>query len=118
MKIEPTIKIIGDIIITQEKENIINFLNKRNDAYFGLYGDGVHYTDPFGNTMLNHRTAIVVDGKSYSLKKGCDEIRRKDGSIIILLATKEIQEIANKTFYEDEQFRPVDFLTFTITKEY
>ncbi|MDQ6471651.1 hypothetical protein RB619_13425 [Flavobacterium sp. LHD-80] len=117
MKIEPTIKIIGDIIITQEKENIINFFNKKNDAYFGLYGDGIQYTDPFGNTMLNHRTAISVDGKSYSLKKVCDEIRRKDGSIIILLTTKEIQEIANKTFYEEEQVRPVDFLTFTIIEE-
>ena len=117
MKIEPTIKIIGDIIITQEKDNIINFLNKKNNAYFSLYGDGIQYTDPFGNTILNHRAAILLDGKSYSLKKVCDEIRRKDGFIIILLTIKEIQEIANKTFYEDEQFRAVNFLTFTITEK-
>ncbi|WP_431241973.1 hypothetical protein ACQ9BO_18755 [Flavobacterium sp. P21] len=117
MKIEPTIKIIGDIIITQEKENIINFLNKKNDAYFGVYGDGILYIDPFGNSVINHRTAISVDGRSYSLKKKCDEIRRKDGSIIILLTTKEIQEIADRTFYEDNQVRPVDFLNFIIIEE-
>lgn len=58
-----------------------------------------------------------MDGKSYSLKKVSDEIRRKDGSIIILLTTKEIQEIANKTFYGDEQFCHIDFLTLTITEE-
>lgn len=114
MKTEPTVKIIGDIIITQEKENIINFLNKKNDAYFGLYGQGILYTDPFGNSIINHCAAISVDGKTYSLKKVCDEVRRKDGAIIILLTTKEIQEIAHKTFYEDKQLRPVDFLTFTI----
>jgi len=117
MKKGPTIKRIGDIIIIQEATNIMSFQNKKNNAYFGLYGDGIQYSDQFGNSMINHRAAILVDGKSYSLKKMRDEITRKDGSIIILLPTKEIQEIANKTFYEEGQFHAIDFLTFIITDE-
>lgn len=34
-----------------------------------------------------------------------------------MLPKKEIQEIANKTFYAEEQFCAIDFVTLIITEE-
>ncbi|PBI82726.1 hypothetical protein BSF41_47340 [Flavobacterium sp. ACN2] len=46
-----------------------------------------------------------------------DEIRKSDGSLIIMMPKEQIEEIANKTFYADGQFHAIDFLTYTITEE-
>lgn len=78
--------------------------------------NGLQYYDPFGNSMISYATALVMDKKVYSLKKIGDEVKTPSGTAI-LLPFEQILEIANKTFYEDEQFRTIDFLTFNTTEE-
>ncbi|WP_289664974.1 hypothetical protein [Flavobacterium panacagri] len=109
-------KIVGDILIIQQGDYILEFINLKNNAGFGFIGNGVQYYDPFGNSMISYPTALVKDKKVYSLKKMRDEVKLPEGTAI-LLPMEEIQEIANKTFYDVGQFRTIDFLTFIITEE-
>ncbi|MDR7371017.1 hypothetical protein [Flavobacterium aquidurense] len=111
-----TRKMIGDLLIINQGNFIVEFINLKNNAAFCFMQNGVQYYDPFDNSMISYPSALVMDRKVYSLKKMGDEVKIKSGTAI-LLPIREIQEIANKTFYEDGQFHAIDFLTFTITEE-
>lgn len=109
-------KLYGDILMINQGGYIIEFINLKNNASFCIVMSGVQYYDPFGNSMVSYPTAISVNKKIYSLKKFTDEVRISTG-IAVLLRENEIKEIANKTFYLEEQFRSIDFVTLTITEE-
>ena len=38
----------GGIIIKEERADIFNFRNSKNDAYFGVYGKGMRFDDEYG----------------------------------------------------------------------
>lgn len=94
------------------------YRNTINNASFMVDKDGdVNYSDPFGNCMTNSACHIRINFEAFRLEKMGDEIRKSDGSRIIMMPKEQIQEIANKTFYADGQFHAIDFLTYTITEE-
>ncbi len=91
--------------------------NSKNSANFRTNNNGYSYTDPFGNVMTSYPCHIRINFEPFKLEKMGDEIRKSDGTRIIMMPKEQIQEIANKTFYADGQFHAIDFLTFTITEE-
>lgn len=91
--------------------------NSLNSANFSTNNNGCSYTDPFGNVMTSYPCQIRINFEPFRLEKMGDEIKKSDGTRIIMLPKEQIQEIANKTFYADGQFHAIDFLTFTITEE-
>ncbi|MBF4518201.1 hypothetical protein IRZ71_17695 [Flavobacterium sp. ANB] len=94
------------------------YRNTINKATFRVTGDGdIFYDDPFGNYMTSSPRQIRINFEHFVLRNYGDEIRRSDGVRMIMLPKKEIQEIANKTFYADDQFHAIDFVTFIITEE-
>ncbi|MDQ6472778.1 hypothetical protein RB619_19230 [Flavobacterium sp. LHD-80] len=107
---------INDILIINQGNYLFEFINLKNNAGLSIMVNGLQYYDPFGNSMISYPTALVMDDKVYSLKKIGDEVKTPSGTSI-LLPFDQILEIASKTFYEDGQFRPIDFLTFNTTKE-
>lgn len=109
-------KTYGDILMINQVGYLIEFINLKNNASFCIVKCGVQYYDPFGNTMASYPTAISVNKKIYSLKNYRDEVAIPTG-IAVLLYDKEIKEIANKTFYQEGQFRSIDFVNLTITTE-
>nr|WP_294780834.1 hypothetical protein [uncultured Flavobacterium sp.] len=94
------------------------YRNTKNNASFMVSKDGaVSYNDPFGNYMTSSPQQIRINFEHFALKNYGEEIRRSDGTRLIMLLKEEIQEIANKTFYAQDQFHAIDFLTFIITEE-
>ena len=110
------IRTINDTIINRLNDGNCMFINELNRAHFNLTELGVSYTDPFGNFMISSPYNIFINDRYYLFKNVGDYVTKFDGTITILLTKEEIQEIANKTFYEEGQFNAVDFLTFTVTE--
>lgn len=108
---------ISGITIMEKEDKPYMFCNHKNQAVYIINGDGVTYKDPFGNCMSNTSSHVRINGKSFELNHYGEEIRSKSGTTIMLLTKEDIQDLANKTFYADEQFKVIDFLTNTITSE-
>ncbi len=97
--------------------------NAINGAFFtvntSIYSEEVYtvlYRDPFGNTMVNIRGLKVNFNKTESiqLQDYGSYVDFSNNTSITALSMKDIQEIANKTFYLDNQNPIVDFQKFTI----
>lgn len=112
-----SIRTISDVIIMGHNSPHCLYFNTKNKARFSINKSGFDYTDPFGNYMTSAATNIMINFKSFELNKMGDEIKKTDGTSLIMMPKEQIQEIANKTFYEEGQFHAIDFLTFTITEE-
>lgn len=94
------------------------YLNTKNKASFMVDKDGeVCYDDPFGNYMTSFPKNIRINFEHFVLRNYGDEIRKSDGTRMVMLPKIEIQELANKTFFADGQFRAIDFLTYILTEE-
>ena len=109
-------KTYGDILMINQGGYLIEFINLKNNASFCIVMSGVQYYDPFGNSLVSYPTAVSANKKIYSLKNYRDEVAIPTG-IAVLLYDMEIKEIANKTFYQEGQFRSIDFVNLTITEE-
>ncbi|MFZ0596616.1 MAG: hypothetical protein WAM46_06515 [Flavobacterium sp.] len=108
----------GVDLIHQADGSIWIYRNTKNNASFMVSKDGeVSYDDTLENYMTSSPQHIRINFEPFVLKNYGDEIRKSDGTRMIMLPKKEIQEIANKTFYADGQFHAIDFLTYTITEE-
>jgi hypothetical protein len=53
----------------------------------------------------------------FELSQIGETINFKDGKIIAYLSTKDVQELAQKTFYEEGQTRIYDFMNHEFTVE-
>ncbi|MFB9078765.1 hypothetical protein ACFFLS_11330 [Flavobacterium procerum] len=106
----------GITIMGNDGENC-SYHNSRNGAHFSRNNKGVSYTDSVGNYMSSTPRFISINFQSFELEKYGDEIRKSDGTRMIIMPKEQIQEIANSTFYNEGQFHVVDFLTFSITEE-
>ena len=97
-------------IITQH--NSLTLINLINGAVFRF--DAVEnltmYKDTFGNTMQNKFGIITINNVVCKLTTEGDNIKFEDGTTIALLFSKDIQEIAEKTFYEKGQPHIYDFI--------
>jgi len=112
-----SIRTISDIIIAGHNTRHCLYFNTKNKARFSINKSGLNYTDPFGNYMTSVPTNIMINFKSFKLNTIGDEIKKTDGTSLIMMPKEQIQEIANKTFYAEGQFHAIDFLTYTITEE-
>ena len=76
----------------------------------------VFYRDPFGNSMVNIRGLKVTINKTEPilLPEYGSFLGFSNNTSITSLSMKDIQEIANKTFYLDNQKNIVDFQKLTI----
>lgn len=106
----------GITIMGNDKENC-SYHNAKNGAHFSRNNKGVFYTDSVGNYMSSTPRYIRINFEPFELEKNGDEIRKSDGTRMIMMPIEQIQEIANSTFYDDGQFHVVDFLTFIINEE-
>jgi hypothetical protein len=94
------------------------YRNTKNTASFMVDKDGeVCYNDSFGNYMTSSSKNIRINFEHFVLKNYGDEIRKSDGTRMIMLPKIQIQELANKTFFADGQFPSIDFLTYSLTEE-
>ena len=94
-----------------------SYHNSKNNSHFTVNNDKVSYRDSFGNYITSSPSHIRINFEHFKLEKMGDEIRTSDGTVMIMMPKEQIQEIANKTFYAEEQFPPIDFLTFEIIEE-
>jgi len=87
--------------------------NGKNNARYSFDEKGrVHYTDPFGNDMQNCYAEIQINFVQYSLNAENPVIDLGNKTISLLYA-EDIQELAHKTFYEQDQEPIFNFLTHT-----
>lgn len=110
------IRTISGITIMGTDGNF-NYHNSKNNSHFNVNNQEVSYRDSFGNYMTSSPSHIRINFEHFELKEMGDEIRISDGTVMIMMPRKQIQEIANKTFYAEEQFHAINFLTFEIIEE-
>ena len=105
-------------VISHANGDVWMYQNRKNKAHFTVSEDGnVFYQDSLGNYMASSPRRIRINFELFELQNYGDEIRKPDGTRMIMLPKAEIQDIANKTFYADGQFHAIDFLTYVITEE-
>ena len=108
----------GIDLIAKTDGSIWMYRNTKNNASVTVSNDKeITYNDPFGNYMTSSPNRININFELFILQNYGDEIKKSDGTRMIMLPKKEIQEIINKTFYADGQFHAIDFSTFIITEE-
>lgn len=110
------IRIISGITIMGTVDNF-SYDNSKNSSHFSVNNQEVSYRDSFGNYMTSSPCHIRINFEYFKLEKMGDEIQMSDGTVMIMMPKEQIQEIANKTFYAEEQFHAIDFLTFEIIEE-
>ena len=105
------------IIFTEMKE-AISFSNPKNNAFFQVsFTHGIiSYYDSMGNTMVNKPITIKTSDGSAILKEKGSNAWNKNGETLAFFYTKDIQEIATKTFFEPDQEPIINFYTFEIDK--
>ena len=97
-------------IITQH--NALILVNLINGAMFRFNSieNFTMYIDTFGNTMQNKFGIITINNVVCKLTTQGDNIKFENGTSIVLLSTKDILEIAERTFYEKGQPHFYDFI--------
>ncbi|QLC66164.1 hypothetical protein LPB248_07680 [Flavobacterium sp. LPB0248] len=83
-----------------------------------MFGDEilVTYTDSFGNFMSNNKNLKLTIGENeiIQFKNYRDQYVLNNNLTVTTLPMKDIQEIANSTFYLDDQRHVVDFVNLII----
>jgi hypothetical protein len=97
-------------IITQH--NALTLVNLISGAMFRFNQKEnlTMYKDSFGNTMQNKFGTITINNVVCKLTTVGDNIKFENGTSIVLLTTKDILEIAERTFYEKGQPQIYDFI--------
>ena len=105
-------------IIFIEMKNSLAFSNKKNNAFFQISfpHEIISYSDSMGNTMVNKPLTIKTNDGSAMLNEKGSNAWSKNGKTLAFLDTKDIQELATKTFFEPDQEPIIDFYTFAIDK--
>jgi hypothetical protein len=111
-------KTINEIIVTDDNA-FFTLSNSRNKAFFTIFKQTglVSFRDAFGNMMQSDRCTITInETHSLELSEIGDAISVNDGTLFVRLSLIDVQELAEKTFYEEGQTRIYDFINqkFTI----
>ncbi|WP_035651547.1 hypothetical protein [Flavobacterium sp. ASV13] len=119
-------KIIHDtrIILPANKEGLYYFIeNMTTGAYFFLanipQAEGeytIRYKDSYGNLMINNKDLKITfnNDEVIQFSKYRSQVYFNNDMSITALPMKDIQEIANNTFYTEEQYEAVDFVKLHI----
>lgn len=105
------VKTTSEITII-DSEVTLMLHNKKNRALYTYNKEQnrISFNDSNGNKIFNYPVTISVNFKVFELTKIGEIISFKDGTIMAFLYTKDLQELAEKTFYEDGQTRIYDFV--------
>lgn len=112
------IKNLSEITIIDNDATLM-LHNKKNG---GLYTcnkeqNRITFNDSNGNKIHNHPFTISVNFKLFELTQIGQVINFKDGTMIAYLTSKEVQKLAEKTFYREDQARIYDFIKHEFTIE-
>lgn len=104
------VKTISEIKIIDSDLSLM-LHNKQNRGLYTFNKEykRISFSDSNGNKTFNYSVTISVNFKVYELNQIGETINFKDGTIMAFLSTKDIQELAQKTFYEEGQTRIYDF---------
>ncbi|TRX31907.1 hypothetical protein FNW52_18110 [Flavobacterium sp. ZT3R18] len=93
--------------------------NKKNRALYTCNKEQnrISFSDSNGNKTFNYSVTARVNFEIFELSQIGETINFKDGKIMAYLSTKDVQELAEKTFYEDGQTHIYDFLKHKFTVE-
>jgi hypothetical protein len=113
------IKTIDDITIMGSKDSfMLNNTKNRAHISFDAERNSIHFRDSFGNSMRNHPFTVAINLQVFKLTTLGQTISGTDGSVIAFLSTNDVQELAEKTFYEEGQTRIYDFINQKFTIEF
>ena len=113
------------MIKTTSEITIINgdlslmLLNKKNGGLYTFNKEykRISFTDAHGNKAFNSPVTISVNLKVFELTRIGETLNFRDGKISAYLSTKDVLELAQKTFYEDGQTHIYDFINNKFTVE-
>ena len=93
--------------------------NKKNGGLYTFNKEHkrISFTDANGNKTFNSPVSISVRSKVFKLAQIGQTLNFKDGKIMAYLPTNDVQELAQKTFYEDGQTHVYDFINGKFTVE-
>ncbi|WP_310554553.1 hypothetical protein [Flavobacterium sp.] len=93
--------------------------NTRNSSYFSLNTKSMYITfrDSFGNIMQNSSIRIKFYDEAIIINTLGKSINRSNGTVIAFLSNNDVQELAEKTFYEEGQTRVYDFINLKFNIE-
>jgi|GEM_PF-1806178 len=102
----------GNYIITNMLTGGIFILNRKiqkEDEYT------ISYIDCFGNIVVNNKNLKITynNGEVIQFQEYRSRVCFSNDISLTVLPMKDIQELANKTFYLDNQKHVVDFVKFT-----
>lgn len=105
------IKTVEDISITINADLLI-LRNKKNNCsfHYNCKDNRFFFQDSNDNIIQNYGATISINFQVFNLIHEGQTINRKDGRMIAYLSDKDIQELAEKTFYEKGQMRVYDFV--------
>ncbi|PAM93666.1 hypothetical protein B4N84_15400 [Flavobacterium sp. IR1] len=111
-------KSVGEVDLTCRTDGSVwIYDNRKNNASFMVNdSDDVCYNDSVGNYMTSSPRYISINFEHFQLKNYGDAIRKSDGTRMIMMRKEDIQDIANKTFYDEGQVHVIDFLTFSVNE--
>jgi hypothetical protein len=112
------IKTTSEITIIDNDVTLM-LLNKKNG---GLYTcnkeqNRISFSDSNGNKIFNYSITARINFEMFELSQIGETINLEDGKIIAYLSAKDIQELAQKTFYDDGQTHIYDFMSHKFTLE-
>ena len=105
------IKTIDEITVSGTEE-FFSISNAKNNAQItvSLKNKRITYFDSFGNTIQNHPSVTRLNFEIFHITELGQTTSIKNGNIIAYLSSSDVQEIAEKTFYEYGQTRMYDFI--------
>jgi hypothetical protein len=118
MKIPVKINHGGQHIIFIEMDGAIAFHNPKNRAFMQIssLNKYITYRDSMENIMVNYPTTIKTNEGYAPLPKIGSNAWSKNGETMVFLDTKDVQELASKTFFEPDQEPIINFYSFAIDK--
>lgn len=98
-----SIVINSQLLMLTNKENNCSFhYNCKDNRFF--------FQDSNDNIIQNYGATISINFEVFNLTRVGQTINRNDGRVIACLSGGDIQELAEKTFYEKGQMRVYDFI--------
>jgi hypothetical protein len=94
--------------------------NKKNGGLYTYHKEQnrISFNDANGNKIYNYPFTVLINSKEFELIVKGETINFKDDKIMTYLSTKEVQELVEKTFYEEGQTRIYDFSNQMFTIEF
>jgi hypothetical protein len=112
------VKTTSEITIIDNDVTLMLY-NKKNRALYTCNKEHnrISFSDSSGNKAFNYSVTISVNFKLFKLTQIGETINFKDGKIMAYLSTKDLQELAQKTFYDGKQTCIYDFINSEFTIE-